>query len=327
MAVSENVPTKTGWESGGLVMDFSSYQAMAMATDQVPHGSDNAVIVPLLGLAGEAGELLGEYKKHLRDGAAHQLFAERVAEELGDLLWYISNVASKFGLDLEHIAQKNLTKCGTRWGKTKPDPATYTFDDRFPDNERLPRQFEVEMINVVENGKVRMQALLNGQQIGDDLTDNAWVGDGYRFHDVFHLAYAAVLGWSPVTRKHLRRKRKSNPLIDEVEDGARAIITEECISVLVFEYAKGHNFLAGISALDYDLLKMIKSMTANLEVSQCTLGDWEKAILAGYEVWREIERNRGGRVLIDLNARSIIYDDRQRACNETDDRGTRHHPV
>lgn len=288
-------------------MDFSSYQAMAMATDQVPLGSDNAVIVPLLGLAGEAGELLSEYKKHLRDGAAHQLFTERVAEELGDLLWYISNVASKFGLDLEHIAQKNLTKCGARWGNPKPDPAAYTFDDGFPDNERLPRQFEVEMINVVENGKVRLQILLNGQQIGDVITDNAWVGDGYRFHDAFHLAYAAVLGWSPVTRKHLRRKRKSNPLIDEVEDGARAIIMEECISVPVFEYAKGRNFLAGISALDFDLLKMIKSVTANLEVSQCTLGDWEKAIFAGYEVWREVERNQGGRVLIDLDARSIIY--------------------
>lgn len=43
-------------------MDFSSYQAMAIATDQVPFGSDNAIIVPLLGLAGEAGELLTEYK-------------------------------------------------------------------------------------------------------------------------------------------------------------------------------------------------------------------------------------------------------------------------
>jgi NTP pyrophosphatase (non-canonical NTP hydrolase) len=288
-------------------MDLSSYQAMVMATDQAPVGSDNAIIVPLLGLAGEAGELLSEYKKHLRDGAAHQLFTERVTEELGDLLWYVSNVATKFGLDLEHIAQKNLTKCGTRWGKPRIDSAAYTFDDGFPDYERLPRQFEVELINVVEDGRVRMQTLLNGRQIGDDLTDNAWVGDGYRFHDVFHLAYAAVLGWSPVARKLLRRKRKSNPLVDEVEDGARAIITEECISVLVFEYARGHNFLAGISSLDYDLLKTIKSMTANLEVSLCTFGDWEKAILAGYEVWREIEKNQGGRMSIDLNARSITY--------------------
>jgi NTP pyrophosphatase (non-canonical NTP hydrolase) len=288
-------------------MDFSSYQAMAIDTDQVPFGSDNAIIVPLLGLAGEAGELLSEYKKHLRDGAAHQLFTERVAEELGDLLWYISNAASKFGLDLEYVAQKNLTKCRNRWVKLKSHPDGYMFDDSFPEHERLPRQFEVEIINVVEDGRFKMRTLLNGQQIGDDLTDNAWVGDGYRFHDVFHLAYAAILGWSPITRKHLQRKRKSNSRIDEIEDGGRAIVTEECISVLVFEYAKGHNFLADISSLDFDLLKTIKSMTANLEVSQCSLGDWEKAILAGYEAWREVNRNQGGKVLVDLDARSVTY--------------------
>ena len=42
------------------------------------------------------------------------------------------------------------------------------------------------------------------------------------FHDVFHLAYAAVLGWSPTTRALLKIKRKSRPEIDENEDGARA---------------------------------------------------------------------------------------------------------
>ena len=62
------------------------------------------LIVPMLGLAGETGQLLSEYKKHLRDGEAHRLFKERVSEELGDLLWYIANVASKFDLTLDEIA-------------------------------------------------------------------------------------------------------------------------------------------------------------------------------------------------------------------------------
>ena len=62
--------------------------------------SQGALIVPMLGLAGETGQLLSEYKKHLRDGEAHRLFKERVSEELGDLLWYIANVASKFDLTL-----------------------------------------------------------------------------------------------------------------------------------------------------------------------------------------------------------------------------------
>lgn len=50
----------------------------------------------MLGLAGETGELLNEYKKHLRDGEAHVLFKDRVAEELGDLLWYIAKRCFKF---------------------------------------------------------------------------------------------------------------------------------------------------------------------------------------------------------------------------------------
>jgi hypothetical protein len=65
--------------------------------------------------------------------------------------------------------------------------------------------------------------------------------------------------------------------------------------------------LEGVSALDYQLLKTIKNMTSHLEVSQCSLGDWEKAILMGYEVWRQVEKNRGGMVVVDLDVRSIKY--------------------
>lgn len=64
-------------------MDFGSYQKRALLTDQVPDNADDSIVVPLLGLAGEAGELLSEYKKRLRDGNAHQHFKERATEELG----------------------------------------------------------------------------------------------------------------------------------------------------------------------------------------------------------------------------------------------------
>lgn len=80
-----------------------------------------------------------------------------------------------------------------------------------------------------------------------------------------------------------------------------------CSSALVFSYAKDHQFLEAVSTLDYQLLKTIKNMTSHLEVSQCSLGDWEKAILSGYEVWRQVEKNRGGKVVVDLAERSIIY--------------------
>ena len=57
-----------------------------------PNSSE--MLVPLLGMVGELGELLAEYKKWLRDGQAYALFPDRAREELGDLLWYLSNTAT-----------------------------------------------------------------------------------------------------------------------------------------------------------------------------------------------------------------------------------------
>ena len=87
---------------------------------------------------------------------------------------------------------------------------------------------------------------------------------------------AAVLGWSPITRALLRRKRKSRPLLDEVEDGGRAAVIEEGVAALAFDYARRHHMLEGVNMLDFQLLRTIKDMTSHLEVSQCTTGDWER---------------------------------------------------
>jgi len=293
-------------------MDFRKYQQQALKTDQVPTKSGDGIIIPLLGLVGEAGSLLAEYKKHLRDKDAHKLFKDCVAEELGDLLWYVANVASKFDLDLAEIAQINLNKCRDRWGRrdsVQIDSQTtaYIFDSNFSEHESLPRQFELYLTEVSEDNSVKVRAFINGQQIGNYLTDNSYFNDGYRFHDIFHLSYAAVLGWSPVIRSNLKRKRKSNPRIDEVEDGGRAIAIDEGISALVFSYAKDHGFLEGVVTIDDQLLKTIKNMTLHLEVRECSLGDWEKAIVDGYKVWRQVEKNGGGKVIIDIDTSSISY--------------------
>src|SRR4051812_4113395 len=113
-------------------MDFKEYQSKALESDQVPTQKyrEDLIekIVPLLGLAGEAGGLLSEYKKHLRDGLAHKLFKERISEELGDLLWYISNVASKFDLDLETIAKSNIEKVQERFVHKNSGETCYRFD-------------------------------------------------------------------------------------------------------------------------------------------------------------------------------------------------------
>ena len=287
-------------------MDFDSYQKEALRTDRVPASDDAAsLIVPMLGLAGETGQLLSEYKKHLRDGEAHRLFKERVSEELGDLLWYIANVASKFDLPLSDIATANLAKVKQRWASKRADPLI--FDAQLPEGERLPRRFEVDVIDVNRGANQHVQLLIDGEAFGAELTDNAYDSDGYRFHDVFHLAYAAVLGWSPITRGLLRRKRKSRPLLDEVEDGGRAAVIEEGVVALAFDYARRHHFLDGVAALDSQLLRTIKEMTSHLEVRQCTTGEWEDAILQGFDVWRAVLAARGGRVAVDLDERSITF--------------------
>ena len=287
-------------------MDFNSYQKEALRTDRVPAPDDAAsLIVPMLGLAGETGQLLSEYKKHLRDGEAHRLFKERVSEELGDLLWYIANVASKFDLSLSDIADANLAKVRQRWTSERAEPLT--FDAEFPEGERLPRRFEVELIDVEGGVRRHLRLRVDDNPLGAELTDNAYDPDGYRFHDVFHFAFAAVLGWSPITRAMFRRKRKSRPLLDEVEDGGRAAVIEEGAVALAFDYARRHHFLDGVAALDFQLLRTIKDMTSHLEVRQCTTGEWEQAILQGFDVWRAVLATRGGRIAVNLDARRITF--------------------
>lgn len=296
-------------------MDFRTYQTEAAQTDQIVDGDEKAKLVPLLGLAGEVGTLLSEYKKFLRDGSAHERFNEQVAEDLGDLLWYIANVATKFGLDLESVAKANLEKTRARWpvrasgrqpGK-KASVRSHLFDQDEEPEQQIPRRFTVHFSELREADSVRVTISITGKQIGDILTDNAYDEDGYRFHDVFHLSYAAILGWSPMIRKLVGVKRKADKELDEVEDGARARIIEELISQLVYTYAREHNFLEGVGSLDYHLLKTIHSLVVDREVRVRSLAEWERAIFAGYDVWRQVWKHRGGFVEVDLLQRRISF--------------------
>lgn len=284
-------------------MRLRDYQVQAQLTDQIPRSNPDWLIVPLLGMAGEVGSLLVEYKKSLRDGPAHRLFKEHVAEELGDILWYLANVASKFDLDLEAIASSNLAKTLDRWPTTSKKAAQtpHLFDDDYPAAQQLPRQFVASIEEVMGPvGRAQVVVSIDGHEVGARIQDNAYDDDGYRFHDIFHLAHAAILGWSPVLRKLMGRKRKSSTTVDEVEDGGRAIVIDEAIVAFVFDYARRHNFLEGIDAVDYQLLKTVRGLVSGLEVSTRTSYEWERAILVGYEIWREIRERRGGVVEGDL---------------------------
>ncbi|TQL97715.1 MazG-like nucleotide pyrophosphohydrolase family protein [Actinoallomurus bryophytorum] len=283
-------------------MKLREYQEAAGQTDQ-RSGRDLAdIAVHLLGMIGEAGSVATEYKKLLRDGAAHVAWKARVREELGDVLWYTATLASKLDLDLEDVARANLEKTRNRWLRASSEP----LDDDFPEDEQLPRDGRFEFIaSTNDAGSPTVRVRYGGQWIGDPLTDASHVDDGYRFHDVFHLAHAAALGWSPVTRKLLGRKRRSDPGIDEAEDGGRAIVIEEGVAAMVFAYATSHDYLRGIARLDFELLDGIQNLVAPLEVGIRNAANWEQAILTGYDAWRQLRDGNGGTVLLDMRQQSL----------------------
>jgi len=289
-------------------MDLDQFQRQAAETDQYPiaaagGGPDKSVIVPLLGLAGESGSLLSEYKKFLRDGSAHEHFVSELREELGDLMWYIAIVAGRFGLSLNEIAGDNLAKAKSRWGRSSTPGEHVTgwfYDDAYETSERLPRQMDVEMTMQMIDGREKAVMTINGKPAGTPLTDNRWEEDFYRFHDVLHLAFATYLGWSPVIRKLLGNKRRSNPKHDEIEDGGRAAAVEEGISALVYMYAENHGYFQDTHVVDYSLLKIIKGMTEGYEVRTRKLHDWQLAIVHGIRIWNCIKAGNGGKIHCNL---------------------------
>ncbi|HHE67509.1 MAG TPA: hypothetical protein ENL33_00385 [Candidatus Parcubacteria bacterium] len=96
-------------------MDFSQYQKQSRKTAIYPNKGNN-FIYPALGLAGESGEVAEKIKKILRDknGAAGEEEREEIKKELGDVLWYLSQLATEFDLGLEEVARANLEKIFSR---------------------------------------------------------------------------------------------------------------------------------------------------------------------------------------------------------------------
>jgi hypothetical protein len=283
---------------------MTAYQISAAKTIQRPPADVDPVAVALFGMAGKVGALLTEYKKQLRDGPANPEFRARMREALGDVLWYLSAVAHHIGLDLDDVAAANITKITDRWRNTPAE--AIPFDAGLAPQEQLPRQAEFVFTLTQGPGDREVSVLTcDGQQVGDPITNASHIADGYCFHDVFHLAYAAVLGWSPVMRALLKRKRRSNPETDEAEDGGRAIAIEEGISAMVFAYASRHNYLEGKNHVDNEVLETIQGMVGHLEVGAHRAADWEKAILTGFAAWRRLRRLGGGTVRLDLATQSL----------------------
>ncbi|WP_270374776.1 MULTISPECIES: nucleoside triphosphate pyrophosphohydrolase family protein [Alphaproteobacteria] len=201
------------------------------------------------------------------------------------------------------VLKGNIAK--TRGRFLKPSPVDLPdFDAEFPEEEQLPREFEIE---VTQRANGRSYLRWNGVFIGDPLSDNIGDPDGYRFHDVFHFANVAVLHWSPTIRALIRHKRKSRKDIDEAQDGGRAIVIDEGLSAYIFSHAKSLNFFEGQKGVSFDLLKAVQNFVRGYEVEQCPLYLWENAIIQGYDVFRQMRKNEGGIVIGNRKERTLRY--------------------
>jgi NTP pyrophosphatase (non-canonical NTP hydrolase) len=255
----------------------------------------------LLELAGEAGDLAKRFI-----GSAYHHNVDAVRGDLVKVLRPLGRAAAAAEVSLDEAGQRNVAKTQDRWPTEQKFPPL--FDDGLHVDEQLPRLLRVEIYEREVNGKKFVFQKSNGILLGDRLTDNHLPEDDYRFHDVFHLAYACVLGWSPTTRALLKIKRKSLPKIDENEDGARANLIEEGLATWIFETAKRHQFFANTPQLGLDLLKAVNNFVRGYEAEQLPLWLWERAILQGYAVFRELQKHRRGIVTADMSKRQISFE-------------------
>ncbi len=101
-------------------MEFKEYQEKSRKTAVYPN-KDNNFIYPTLGLSGEAGEVSEKIKKVIRDrgGIIDGETREAIKKELGDVLWYVSQLATELGISLDEIAEKNIEKLYSRMERGK----------------------------------------------------------------------------------------------------------------------------------------------------------------------------------------------------------------
>ena len=94
-------------------MTINEYQKLALTTANPNLSEKDMLLNGVMGLCGEAGEVIDLVKKHLAQG--HALDKEHLAKELGDVAWYLALTASAIGYSLEDVFQMNIDKLKKRY--------------------------------------------------------------------------------------------------------------------------------------------------------------------------------------------------------------------
>ncbi len=237
---------------------------------------------------------------------------------LGMLLWHLGAVATLYNTSLDAVARANVEKLEGIFNLSNAPP-TELHDRKVdtPPSQVFPLKFD---ITFVETKRGRLQMFYQGRPLGDELDDNSELEDGYRFHDVLHLANAAILGWSPVLRSLMGLKRKFSPSIDNAQDGARARIVEEAIVKAVHSEAQRAARSEGLTPeearkrlfsdknqIKHEFLKLIKTFAEKLEAEENQLWEWQRAIVEGHKLYSQLMEEKQGTISVDLTKRSVNF--------------------
>ena len=93
-------------------VDFNLYQQLAQRTSNTNTKSDK-IENGLMGLNGEAGEAIDILKKHKFQG--HDLDKDKLKDEASDVLWYLAEICTGLGIDMEELARHNIGKLYKRY--------------------------------------------------------------------------------------------------------------------------------------------------------------------------------------------------------------------
>ena len=94
-------------------MTINEYQQLAMTTLNKAMSKQDMLINGVMGLCGESGEAIDIVKKHLAQG--HELDREKLIKELGDIAWYLAEMATVLDIELEEVLERNIEKLKKRY--------------------------------------------------------------------------------------------------------------------------------------------------------------------------------------------------------------------
>ncbi len=231
---------------------------------------------------------------------------------LGEIAWHLCAIASLYEIDMNEVGAKNVDKASARQNDGKPTPL---HDAGAPEGQKFPRQFEVEFRSIDPE---TVEIYWDGKRRGNPLRDQYSIEDGYRFHDVIHLANVAVLGWSPVLRDLFKIKRTGKT--KQEQDGGRSAVVEELVIKFIhWEGARRAKELHGNlpayqrplfpegEEIPFSLLKQVRELTIGHEVYENKYWEWARAIREGYRVFELLKQHRGGFVKVNLIDRQLEF--------------------